>query len=176
MKKLSTFLFFLGIILFMACGASDKQVKEKQKQDSLTKDSMAKVEIANSIAKEQKAKADLELKKSLDPVIITFIESKTKNTPMATYRMYSYFVKNYFDDKETKNKMIKVASKLPYSKNGLTEVFFFNNQKKMPNMDKIYGWGDNESQNSWNEKYGKYCVGYYTMGVDDNGTFSKGWN
>lgn len=107
------------------------------------------------------------------PLKIKQLEKKVRK---GKYVWYTYFVENYVDNKETENKMIEVAKKLPFESSGFTEVFFFNDKANAPKLSNDGGWGDNESQNSWNAKYGKYCVGYYTVGAGESGTFSKGWN
>ncbi|HQI46615.1 MAG TPA: hypothetical protein PLC59_11215 [Bacteroidales bacterium] len=158
-------LVFTGLIILLEnCGNSE----QKANPESLSKKDSVEVTIKET-KKEIKAKP-------IGPISITLIESRTKKTPRYTLRMYSYFVKNFYDDKKTNEKMIETAKKLPFDNDGLTEVFFFNDKEKSPKMDPNFGWGRNESQNSWNTKYGKYCVGYFTIGLDDDGTFSKGWD
>jgi hypothetical protein len=49
MKKLLALLLIAGIVAFVACGGGDKE-KQKQKQDSLRKDSISKVHKADSLA------------------------------------------------------------------------------------------------------------------------------
>ena len=71
--------------------------------------------------------------------------------------------------------MIQVAKQLPFSEDGLTEVFFFNDKANAPKLADDGGWNANESQNSWNAKYGKYCVGYFIVGGGSTGEFSRGW-
>lgn len=112
------------------------------------------------------------VEKPKGPIKIIFLEQKTRKSK---YRWYTYYVENYTDTKETDNKMIKIAEKAKYSDDGFTEIFFFNNKHNAPKLASDGGWGDNESQNSWNEKYGKYCVGYYSVGGGYSGEFSKGW-
>ena len=102
-------------------------------------------------------------------VKIILLEEKTRKSK---YRWYTYYVENYIDTKETDKQMIEVAKKLPYD--GFTEVFFFNDSINAPKLAYDGGWGAKKSQNSWNEKYGKYCVGYYLIQLG-YGDFSKGW-
>ena len=111
--------------------------------------------------------------KPLGAVKIKQLEKKVRK---GKYIWYTYYVENYIDNQETENKEIEVAKKLPFESSGVTEIFFFNDKENAPKLANDGGWGNNESQNSWNAKYGKYCVGYYSVGAGDNGTFSKGWN
>lgn len=104
------------------------------------------------------------------------INQLEKKVRKEKYIWYTFYVENYIATKETENKMIEVAKKLPYVPNGFTEVFFFNDKINAPKLASDGGWNADESQNSWNKKYGQYCVGYYSVGAGDNGTFSKGWN
>jgi hypothetical protein len=106
------------------------------------------------------------------PLKIIALENKTKKS---IYRWYTYYVENYTDSEASDKAMIKIAKDLPYSNDGFTEVFFFNDKNNAPKLDKDGGWAANESQNSWNAKYGKYCVGYYSIGSGYDGEFSKGW-
>jgi hypothetical protein len=105
------------------------------------------------------------------PVKIILLESKSCN--VKNYR-YSYFVRNYTDTKETDQQMITVAKEAKILNGGFTEVFFFNDSINAPKLDKDGFWG-NESQNSWNQKFGKYCVGYYYMDSERKSEFTKGW-
>jgi hypothetical protein len=98
-----------------------------------------------------------------------------QKTRKSVFRWYTYYVENYADTKETDNKMIQIAKQLPFSEDGLTEVFFFNDKANAPKLADDDGWNANESQNSWNAKYGKYCVGYFIVGGGSPGEFSKGW-
>lgn len=107
------------------------------------------------------------------PINIKQLEKKVRK---GKYIWYTFYVENYIDTKETENKMIAVAKKLPYEPSGFTEVFFFNDKSNAPRLASDGGWNADESQNSWNRKYGQFCVGYYSVGAGDNGTFSKGWN
>jgi len=100
------------------------------------------------------------------------LENKTKKS---VGKWYTYYVENYTDTKETDDKMIAVAQTLPYNTEELTEVFFFNNKDNAPKLESDGGWGSNESMNSWNQKYGKYCVGYYSVGQGYSAEFTKGW-
>jgi hypothetical protein len=106
------------------------------------------------------------------PIEIVFLESKSRKSK---YYWYTYYVKNFADNKETELKMIEVAKQAKYTNNGFTEVFFFNDSINAPKLASDGGWGKDESQNSWNKKYGKYCVGYYSVGGGYSGEFTKGW-
>jgi hypothetical protein len=123
------------------------------------------------------------------PIKIIQLETKTrigKGAMKSQMRWYTFYMENYIDNKETENKMIEIAKKLPVdnqfdsklgmNRGGFTEVFFFKDKTNAPKLASNGGWIDDESQNSWNMKYGKFCVGYYSAGAGDNGTFSKGWN
>lgn len=110
--------------------------------------------------------------KPTGPVNIILLEQKNKNSK---YYWYTYYVENYSDSKETDGKMIEIAKQATYSNDGFTEVFFFNDKNNAPKLAGNGGWGDNESQNSWNKKYGKFCVGYYSVGGGNQGEFTKGW-
>ena len=159
-------LILCALLLVTACGQSNNK-------NDLSK-------IANEQKTEQApATVSTETKqvvpeKPLGEVKIIQLEKKVRK---GKYYWFTYYVENYFDNKETENKMVEVSKKLPYeSSGGFTEVFFFNDKANAPKLANDGGWGDNESQNSWNAKYGKYCVGYYMVGAGESGTFSKGWN
>jgi len=106
------------------------------------------------------------------PVNIILLEQKNRKLK---YYWYTYYVENYFDSKEIDDKMIEIAKQATYTNDGFTEVFFFNDKNNAPKLASDGGWGNNESQNSWNKKYGKYCVGYYSVGSGYSGEFTKGW-
>ena len=107
-------------------------------------------------------------------ILVEHRERIGKGLLKAKYRWYTYYVGNYYDSDETDNKMKRICNKLPFDNNGFTEAYFFNDRENIPKLAKDGGWGSNESQNSWNAKYGKYCVGYFTIGAGDKeGEFSK---
>lgn len=106
------------------------------------------------------------------PVEIVLLDCKNRKTK---YYWYTYYVRNFIDNKETEVKMIEVAKRAKYKDDGFTEVFFFNDSVNAPKLSQDGGWGANESQNSWNKKYEQYCVGYYSVGGGFSGEFTKGW-
>ena len=109
-------------------------------------------------------------------ILIEHKERIGKGSFKQKYRWYTYYVQNYYDSDEINAKMIRVCNKLPFDENGFTEAFFFNDREQMPKLAKDGGWASNESHNSWNAKYGKYCVGYFLIGAGyENGEFSKKW-
>ena len=86
-------------------------------------------------------------------------------------------MENFNDSEETYERIRDICYKLPFDPNGLTTAYFFLDRNKAPKLEKDGGWAPNESQNSWNEKYAKYCVGYFEIGMGDNkGYFSKRWD
>lgn len=109
------------------------------------------------------------------PLKIIKLEEKEKKGSYGINRWLTYYVQNYTDTKETDDAMIAIAKKAEYSDGGQTEVFFFNNKEKAPKLALDGGWGNNESENSWNQKYQSICVGYYINDGSDAGDFSKGW-
>lgn len=106
------------------------------------------------------------------PIEIVLLDTKSRKSK---YFWYTYYVRNFTDNKECELKMIEVAKQANYTNDGFTEVFFFNDSINAPKLAPDGGWGKNESQNSWNKKYGQYCIGYYSVGGGYSGEFTKGW-
>jgi len=106
------------------------------------------------------------------PIEIVLLDTKSRKSK---FFWYTYYVRNFNNNKEAELKMIEVAKQAKYTSDGFTEVFFFNDSINAPKLAQDGGWGKDESQNSWNKKYGKYCVGYYSVGGGYSGEFTKGW-
>jgi hypothetical protein len=116
------------------------------------------------------------VKGEIQIILVEHRERIGKGSFKQKYRWYTYYVQNYYDSDEIDNEMKRICDKLPFDIHGYTEVFFFNDRENIPKLAKDGGWDSNESQNSWNAKYGKYCVGYFLIGAGyENGEFSKKW-